>query len=270
MSKAHVILIILVFGLYFSTNLQADISLKITDKGGLKAWAENQIKNKAIKVDPSLLNQITSVSNATDAVAATSSKSFIAISASHLATLAANQDLPLEEQLSQVVKNFKTLTESKDFVETGTGSITLADHQGHGGLVSNKTVSMTMSASLVWRFSDKDIQNSQFALENASLTLVNATKDGKAVTLDQSQSKTFLQTLAFFGRDTESQLIAGNPDLIPVVSEINQNASKLVGNFTSLIEELKQGPTSNLRQENQGVFLPLQKSSSSTPNFVGP
>jgi hypothetical protein len=104
---------------------------------GRVSGLQNQLRETNDPQEILPLTQLENMKTAYEEASNVSEKSGAALSAFMKTTLDKNSDAPATEQAQALVYGFAELTDSMSFLNTGTGKVTLADFQGHGGLMAS-------------------------------------------------------------------------------------------------------------------------------------
>ncbi len=99
---------------------------------------QNQLRETNDPQKRLLLTQLENMKTAIEKASDLSPKSGAALGAFAKTTLDKNSDAPVTKQAQALVYGFAPFTDSWQFLNTGTGGLTLADPEGHGGLTANR------------------------------------------------------------------------------------------------------------------------------------
>jgi hypothetical protein len=152
MLRSLILPIVLVSGFINTNYIQAQTATarntKITATPRLRSEIYNRVSGRVSGLQNQLretndpqeilpLTQLENMKTAYEEASNVSEKSGAALSAFMKTTLDKNSDAPATEQAQALVYGFAELTDSMSFLNTGTGKVTLADFQGHGGLMAS-------------------------------------------------------------------------------------------------------------------------------------
>lgn len=222
MSKLLLPLCSLLFLFTAQTKLYAEMNIEIKNEKGLaksliNLVANNQSLDEDVLKDVSqeVISKYDKVQKAIDMAGKVSQKAKTAITASQVATLLANNDQSTDNKIQNLNENFSRLTDSTNYINTGTGTVTLANSEGYGGLKSTKSVTLNIDSETSNVTTSPKGQTATSLLNNASFTTVSATKDLKSVVLDEESSNTLVASIS-----------GVNPNTISAVaSDFNKSAT---------------------------------------------
>jgi hypothetical protein len=226
----------------------------------LTLWLVSDLINTNYS-NPELNSQLKNMKTAYEEASNVSEKSNVALTAFMKTTLDANKDLPEESQAQVLADGFAQLTDSHDFLSTGTGWVTLASPQGNGGLVANDQVKLNFSSGIIAQGG-----TNIHLIEGAAFTQVQYAKEdlvfgeyrGASLFLaDQIKSRGILLELGAETQDVSNVLM-------PFITHGSLSNSNIINNQEVINQQRflpasEEAPRPNGRTQQVEGYLPLNK-----------